>query len=134
MSTWVPRLVGEAWRRREFGLLSTAFDLAVPPFGLLAAISVLGLSAAEILVLAGLVPSWSVVPWLLAAVGLPAYVLVAMAANRCSPSTYRALLAIPWFALLKLKVYAGLVAGSHGGEWIRTQRPSETEVRVGPRP
>ena len=71
----LPHLLLEAWRRRAAGMLMTAFDLAVPPLGLLAAGALGGLLiTSAFAVVAGWSP-WLVLPWIVACAAVPIYVV-----------------------------------------------------------
>ncbi len=118
----VPQLLLEAWRRRTAGPLVIAFELAVPPLGLLAAAALGGLLLTASLALAGAFSAWMVAPWIVACASVPLYVIVGFIASRAPRSVYRALLHAPLFVLampLKLR----RMIGFRGDTWVRTERP-----------
>ena len=125
MRRTLPRVFRAALRRRDLLLLVRAVDFAVPPLTILAAITALGTLVAAVLVAAGVIPPLALLPWALAALALPTYVLLGLAAAGAPAETYLAVLALPRFLARKLRIYAYLLA--HGGErdWVRTQRPAE---------
>ncbi len=124
MRTWIPRLLVIAVKRRDLGLLSTVVDLAMLPLSACFAVLSLGGAAAVLLLWLGLIPSWSALPWLVGLAALPVYVLIAFVSARLSLRSYLALAAVPYFLLLKLRVYARLLSG-FDSSWVRTERPAE---------
>jgi 1,2-diacylglycerol 3-beta-glucosyltransferase len=119
--TQVPRLVSEALRRRDWSLLETALDLAVPPLGLLAALEAAGTAATAIGAAAGAVPLWALVPWAVGDVAVPLYVLIGLRAARAPRSAYRALLHAPVLVARKVAALPRL-AGFRADTWVRTER------------
>jgi 1,2-diacylglycerol 3-beta-glucosyltransferase len=120
----LPQLLTDAWRRRAPGLAMIAFELAVPPLGLLAAGGLGGLLISGPLALAGAWSGWLVVPWIVACASVPLYVVVGFIAGGAPRSAYRALLHAPLFVLAKpLKLRRTL--GFRGDTWVRTERPND---------
>jgi 1,2-diacylglycerol 3-beta-glucosyltransferase len=124
--TLIPRLVAAALRRRDFSLLDAAFELALPPIGLLFAGACLGAAVGTAAVSADLLPGWSLVPWLVAVVGVPAYVLVGLRAGRAPGSAYRALLHAPAFVARK-GARAHRLLTFRADTWVRTARGRESD-------
>jgi hypothetical protein len=120
----LPRLLTDAWRRREPGLAMVAFDLAVPPLGFLAAGALGGFVVSGSLALAGAWPGWLVVPWIVACASIPLYVLIGFNAAGASRSAYRALLHAPLFVLAK-PLNLRRTLGFRGDTWVRTERPND---------
>jgi 1,2-diacylglycerol 3-beta-glucosyltransferase len=122
--TQIPRLVASAFRLRRPLLLEAAFELAVPPLGLLAALAGVGSVVVGVLALVDVLPAWAVTPWLVALAAIPVYVLVGLRAAHAPRSAYRSLLQAPVLVLRK-------VFGAHrlftfrADSWVRTQRGSE---------
>lgn len=127
---WLPRLLSQAVRERDAGLIDAAIELAVPPLGLFAAASVLGASATAMLTATGLIPWWVLAPWLAALVSLPVYVLVGLRAANAPASAYRAILLAPFFVARKLRHLRRFVA-FRGDTWVRTER-AESNREDGP--
>jgi cellulose synthase/poly-beta-1,6-N-acetylglucosamine synthase-like glycosyltransferase len=124
---WLGPLLSAALIRRRWGLLPEAIDLAVLPFGVLTVTTVVGVSVSLVSALANLVAPVAILPWAIAILALPLYVIVGLAAARAPSSFYRALLLMtPVFALRKLKIYVRLLKGFEITEWIRTARPAES--------
>ena len=124
--TWVPKLAAAALRERRPGLLEAAFELAVPPLGLLAAIAAAAAAAGSALVLAGGLPLWPVLPWLIALAAIPLYVLVGLRAARAPAWAYRSIAHAPLYVLTKLlRVHRTL--RFRGDTWLRTERASEEQ-------
>jgi hypothetical protein len=119
--TQIPRLVGAALRLRKPALLEAAYELAVPPLGLLAAAAGLGTAAAAILVATGVAPLWALAPWLAALVAIPVYVLVGLRAACAPRSAYRSLASAPMLVLRKA-VGAHRLFTFRADTWVRTQR------------
>lgn len=124
MATGIPRLLRAAVRRRDLRLLSTVLDVAMLPLSAALAALTLGVGGAVLLLWLGVIPIWAVVPWLVGLLALPLYVVVALVSARQPLRSYLALAAVPYFFLLKLRVYLRLLQGLDSG-WVRTQRPAE---------
>lgn len=124
MRTWIPRLLVTAVKRRDPGLLSTVADLAMLPLSADFALLSLGGAAATFLLWLGLIPFWAALPWLAGLAALPLYVQLAFVSARLSLRSYLALGAVPYFLLLKLRVYARILGGIDSS-WVRTERPAE---------
>jgi 1,2-diacylglycerol 3-beta-glucosyltransferase len=125
---WTLRLLGAGARRRSAATIGVALDLAVPPLGMLVMGTAVGTALAGVLWLLGVVPGWAALPWLVALVALPGYLLVGLASCRVPAATYTAfLLLAPRFLARKLRVYARLARGSGPQGWVRTQRPAEVQ-------
>jgi hypothetical protein len=122
---WIGRLAAAALRGSEPSLMEAAFELAIPPLGFLAAASLVGLGCEGAFVVGGVLPAWTLVPWLVALVSLPAYVLIGLSATPVPPAAYRVLLHAPLFIAAKpLSAYR--VLRFRANTWVRTAR--------GPRP
>jgi 1,2-diacylglycerol 3-beta-glucosyltransferase len=119
--TQLPKLLSAAVRKRDPALLEAAVDLAVPPLGILAAIAGGGTLLCALLAAVGVLPAWSALPWVIALVAIPIYVLVGFRAARAPASAYRSLLGAPLFVLRK-------AASLHRfrtfrpDSWVRTKR------------
>jgi cellulose synthase/poly-beta-1,6-N-acetylglucosamine synthase-like glycosyltransferase len=124
MRSGIPRLLRAAVRRRDLGLLSTVLDIAMLPLSAAFAVLSLGTAAALFLLWLGVIPLWPAIPWLVGLIAIPSYVVAALASARLPLRSYLALAALPYFFLLKLRVYVRLVHGFDSG-WVRTQRPAE---------
>ncbi len=123
--TQLPRLAWAMLRRRDWSLLDALVDLATPPLGLLAAGVTGGTVIAFGLAAGGLIAWWPLVPWTVALVALPAFVLVGFRAARCPASMYRSLVAAPLIVASQLLGYLPLLKGLRPSSWERTERPSE---------
>lgn len=123
--TQLPRLVGAMLRRRDWSLLDAVVDLATPPLGLLAAGAITGTAVAVGLHAAGLTDWWPAVPWAVALLAVPAYVLVGLRAARSPASMYRSLALAPVIVGSQLLGYIPLLRGLRQTSWERTERPSE---------
>lgn len=121
----LPRLMRDAWHRRSLDPLLVAFELAVPPLGLQAAGALGGLMVSALLSLAGLWSGWFVVPWIVAFVSVPLYVLIGFISSGAPRSTYRALLHAPLFVLAK-PLSLRRTLGFRGDTWVRTERTSDS--------
>ena len=126
----LPRLVREGLRRRDGRLLGIAFDLAVPPLGLLSAGAIAATVVGVPLVLLGALPPWSLASWLAALVAIPVYVLLGLRAARAPRSAYRSLARAPWFVVKKVLSVPRLLR-FQADTWVRTDRGAhESETRV----
>ena len=124
---WLPRLVRTALRERRPALLGVAWDLAVPPLGLLAASSLAGLAAGAGLLAAALLPAWALAAWIVATLSVPLYVLVGLRAAHAPRSAYRALALAPALIIGKV-MRARRILTFRGDTWVRTERPAETDA------
>jgi hypothetical protein len=127
--TALPRLAGAAVRERDALLLDAALELSVPPLGLLAGAALAGCAAAVPLVLAGVVPAAVVVPWLLALLAIPLFVIVGLRAAQAPASAYRALALAPALVVRKALGVHRLLR-FRGDSWVRTQRADEAAAPV----
>jgi 1,2-diacylglycerol 3-beta-glucosyltransferase len=123
----IPRLIWSAMTGNGLRKLLVGLDLAVPPLGLLAALSIAGLVLDLAVTLGfGLTPLL-VVPWAVAVLAVPLYVLLGLVAAGAPASTYRALAHAPLFVLRK-PLSLRRTLRSRGDTWIRTERTQgETE-------
>jgi 1,2-diacylglycerol 3-beta-glucosyltransferase len=126
--TQIRSLIAAGIRGRRAALLGTAFDLAVPPLGFLAAGLLAGTFLVAVLVLAAAVPDWALAPWLLGSVAIPLSVLIGLKGGRATRADYRALSYAPLFVLTK-PLRAARVLGFRGDTWMRTERGSAAEIR-----
>lgn len=99
-----------------------ALDLAVPPLGLLATFALLGLGGATGLVVLGGAPSLILLPWMVAALGVPAFAFAGLMAARAPRWVWGTLLSAPAFMAWKLVAYRRLLGGFDPDRWIRSER------------
>jgi 1,2-diacylglycerol 3-beta-glucosyltransferase len=125
--TRIPQLVIHAVRRPMPSLLGTAFELALPPLGFIAATAAAGMLLGGALTAGGVTPAWTLVPWLLASTAIVLSVLIGLWAGQASKSEYRALLRSPLFVVTKPARALGVVR-FRGDTWVRTERAPEPEV------
>lgn len=121
-------LVRAAAVRRDARLLDAALDLATPPLGLLCLAILGGGAVAAVFAAAQLVPVWVLVPWLVALVTMPAFVLIGLLAAGAPPSTFWALLGAPVFLAWKLITYSRLLRGFDALRWDRSDRQGQAEA------
>ena len=116
----VPRLFGQALRRRDVRLLALALDLGVPPLALLVLLllAVCALAGGAALLGGG---------WAPLAAALACLALLAMAVGMAwwgwgrAVVSARDLCSVPFYVLAKLPVYAGYLF-KRQKEWVRTDR------------
>lgn len=118
MRRHVPSLLGHGLRSRSWSSIDGAFELLIPPFSILIALTLvlLGLS-----VLSGVTPLIVV-----ASIGFAAQCLytlrgLALASTRY-PHIYSALLFVPVFILWRVWQYAGVLSRRRRVQWTRTER------------
>jgi cellulose synthase/poly-beta-1,6-N-acetylglucosamine synthase-like glycosyltransferase len=119
--TLMPRLIGQAIRRRHVGLFGLALDLAVPPLALLALLLAGALLATGIAWLVGL----SSVPFIISASALVAFVfavLVCWVTRGRDLLPPAALLSVVPYVLGKLGLYVRFLVRKRASRWIRTDR------------
>jgi cellulose synthase/poly-beta-1,6-N-acetylglucosamine synthase-like glycosyltransferase len=119
--TWLPKLLATAVRERRPLLLDAAFDLAVPPLGLLTAAATAGAAAAITLEATDVISAWPLLPWLVAVAAIPLYVAVGLRAAHAPASAYRAVVRAPMYVALKLG-RLGRAYRFRGDTWVRTER------------
>jgi cellulose synthase/poly-beta-1,6-N-acetylglucosamine synthase-like glycosyltransferase len=129
--TQIPSLIAAGVRERRAALLGTAFDLAVPPLGFLAATLVAGTVVGALLTLVAVIPVWALAPWVLGSAAIPLSVLIGLKAGRASAPDYRALIRAPLFVLTK-PLRALRVLRFRGDTWTRTERGTGPEARSEP--
>ena len=98
--------------------------------GLLAAAELVGGALAAGLVIARLAAPPTVLPWVLALIALPAYVLVGLHAAGAGRQHYAALVHAPGFLAAQLPAYSRILRGFDPRLWERTPRPGEAARRV----
>jgi cellulose synthase/poly-beta-1,6-N-acetylglucosamine synthase-like glycosyltransferase len=125
-----PRLLRDAVATRSPRLLLVCFDLAVPPLGLLAAASLSGLLVDGAGALAGAWSPWLALPWAVAALAVPAYVLFGLRASGAPASAYRALVHAPLFVLAK-PLSLRRTLSFRSDTWVRTERVAEAPEQAG---
>jgi exopolysaccharide biosynthesis WecB/TagA/CpsF family protein len=128
MRTWLWRLVASAIIRREPRLLDAAFDLAVPPLGLLFMATAGGALLTSAAVLADLAPIWALIPWAVAVVLMPAYVVIGLRVAGAPAAVWRVLLGAPFFLLWKLSTYVRLLRGFDTSRWDRSDRQGALQI------
>ena len=130
---WLGELVRTAFARRDPALLEAAFDLAIPPLGLLCMLTALGSATTGLAVLARLSPGWALAPWLVALGLVPVYVLVGLRAARAPRAVYLALAGAPAFLMRKLMAYRLLIRHHDPNRWERSDRQAAQSGRSGGR-
>ena len=101
-----------------------AFDLSVPPLGLLAAGALGGLLLSGALALSDAWSAWLVAPWIVACASVPLYVVVGFIAGDAPRSAYRGLLYAPLYVLTK-PLNLRRTLGFRGDTWVRTERAND---------
>jgi 1,2-diacylglycerol 3-beta-glucosyltransferase len=124
MRTRGPRLVWQALAKLRPDLVWAAFDLLTPPLGALAGIALIGLALSVACVAAGICAAWTLVPWLVATIAIPCYVLVGLRAAGAPRSAYSALIRAPGLVLAKAST-AGNVLRFRPDSWVRTERAAD---------
>jgi N-acetylglucosaminyldiphosphoundecaprenol N-acetyl-beta-D-mannosaminyltransferase len=117
LATWIGPLLRGALRRRDWGPLDAALDMAILPTGMLVLLIGLGSLVTTTAVLVGVAPPWIILPWVLSMVVLPGYVLVGLRAANAPASAYRSLLSAPGFVIRKLFLYARLLVAFDPRRW-----------------
>lgn len=123
--TWIPRLIVRALRERRPSLLGTAFDLAVPPLALLAAVVSGGTGIAVLFAVSGLTSAWTLGPWLLALASIPLSVVIGLRAAGAPRHGFTAMSRAPLF-VLKQALRAPRLVRFRGDVWVRTERQAGT--------
>jgi hypothetical protein len=119
-----PRLVAASLRRGRPGLLALGLDLLVPPLALL----VTGLVLALLLALGAAYLGATPLPAVMLAGGLGAVafaVFTSWAAFARRTLPFRYLLAIPFYLLWKIPIYAAFFLRRRQSSWERTRRRGE---------
>jgi hypothetical protein len=119
----VPRLALDALRERRIGLFDLAFELALPPLGLLAGAALAGAGLGLGLFALSVLPLWALAPWLAAVAALPVFVFVGLRAAHAPAASYRVMLRGPVFIASKLFNVRRLLR-FRADSWVRTARTS----------
>jgi len=114
---FVPRLLGEAARRRSFLLFDAAVEQLIPPFSV-----VTGGSVAVLLAALALRSAVGIALAVCIVLGQAIYVFAGLALARAPREVYRSLLFAPAFVVWKLWIYVRLLLGIKPGSWVRTAR------------
>lgn len=126
--TWLWRLIATGIINRDPRLLDSALDLATPPLGLLCMATAGGALLTTAAVLAHLAPAWALIPWTLAVVALPGYVVFGLRAAGAPGAVWRVVLGAPLFLVWKLATYVRLLHGFDTSRWDRSDRQGGQEV------
>ena len=129
--TRIPRLIGRAFRNHRPSLLEAALDLAVPPLSLLAGGAAAGTAAGAVLLWTGVIPTWALLPWLIASASIPLFVLIGLPAARAPSWAYRSMARAPMFVVAKLSKTHHLFK-FRANTWVRGQRPSDAPEPINP--
>lgn len=114
---YVPRLLRESFRRRSFLLFDSAVEQLIPPFSIVAAISVVYLAAAAALrSVIGVRLGIGIVA------GQVIYVLAGLVLARAPKKVYQALFFAPVFVVWKIWLYLRILMRRERRDWIRTAR------------
>jgi cellulose synthase/poly-beta-1,6-N-acetylglucosamine synthase-like glycosyltransferase len=131
MRRWLPRTVAAIVVDRRWDLTGEVIDLAMPPFLMLLLATFTGFTASLVLTITHTILPIALIPWALAVVVLPAYVVIGLRAARAPASFYASLLLLgPLFVARKLRIYRRLLRGYQMTQWVRTARPAESERRL----
>jgi cellulose synthase/poly-beta-1,6-N-acetylglucosamine synthase-like glycosyltransferase len=115
--TYVPGLISEGLRQRNFLLLDAAVEQLIPPFSVVAGLSAIALLAALLL------RSPRAIALAVAIIiGQAIYIFAGLALARAPRTVYQALIFAPAFVLWKLVLYVRLLLGIKPGGWVRTAR------------
>jgi len=117
MRRFVPRLLGEAARRRSFLLFDAAVEQLIPPFSV-----VTGASVAVLLAALALRSPVGITLAVCILLGQAIYVFTGLALARAPREVYQSLLFAPAFVVWKLWIYVRLLLGIKPGSWVRTAR------------
>lgn len=117
MQRYVPRLLREAARQRNFVLFDAAMEHLIPPFSVLIGASVAALGAGVVL---------RSKPAIIAGAGLiggqAVYVVTGLILTGAPPKTYQALLYAPILVIWKILLYLRVLFGAGPSGWVRTAR------------
>ena len=111
--------------RRDAGLLDSALDLATPPLGVLCVATIFGVILVAAAAATRIVPAWALVPWALALLALPAYVVIGLRAALAPAYVWRVVLRAPFYLGWKVVTYARLAHGFDVNRWDRSDRVRE---------
>jgi cellulose synthase/poly-beta-1,6-N-acetylglucosamine synthase-like glycosyltransferase len=115
--TYVPGLISDGLRRRNFLLLDAAVEQLIPPFSVVAGLSLIALLAALLL------RSPRAIALAMAIIiGQMIYIFAGLALARAPRTVYQALLFAPAFMIWKIWLYVRLLLGIKPGGWVRTAR------------
>lgn len=117
IKTYVPGLISEGLRKRNFLLLDAAIEQLIPPFSVVVGLSGLTLIASLLL------RSRQAIALAIASVtGQVIYIFTGLALARAPRSVYKALLFAPAFMFWKIILYVRLLLGMKPKDWVRTTR------------
>jgi cellulose synthase/poly-beta-1,6-N-acetylglucosamine synthase-like glycosyltransferase len=117
IKSYVPNLIREGLRRRSFLLLDAAIEQLIPPFAVVAGLSV-------IVLLSSLLLANRFAAVLAAAIvaGQAIYLLAGLSLARAPLCVYKSLLFAPFYVAWKLLLYGRLLLGIKPRDWLRTAR------------
>lgn len=117
---YVPGLLKRSVRERNFVLFDAAMEQIIPPFSVLAGLSMVGLGTAVLQPKARRKTALFLSLFTLA--GQVFYLLAGLKLARAPRTVYRALLGVPRFLLWKIRLYLGVLLGKKDEAWVRTGR------------
>jgi cellulose synthase/poly-beta-1,6-N-acetylglucosamine synthase-like glycosyltransferase len=121
IKSYLPGLIGEGLRSRSFLLLDAAIEQLIPPFSVVAGLSVAALLSALLLgsrdaaVLAAAIIA-----------GQAIYIFAGLLMARAPLSVYKSLIFAPFFVAWKLVLYGRLLLGIRPRDWVRTARNQDS--------
>lgn len=115
-------LIVAAIVRRDPSLADAAIDLATPPLALFSLASLAGTLVSATLAVRGLAAWWVAVPWVIALVAIPTFVVVGLRSADSPVRIWGVVVGAPMFIGWKLVTYSRLLRGHDVGRWDRTDR------------
>ena len=115
--TYVPGLIREGLRQRNFLLLDAAIEQLIPPFSVVAGLSIIALLSALLLR-----SPRAIAQAVAIIIGQMIYILAGLFLARAPRTVYQALLFAPAFMLWKIWLYVRMLLGIKPGGWVRTAR------------
>ncbi len=120
---FAPALLRMWMRRKQFCYFDGFMDLVIPP------LSSLVLALSILLFIALWLFPFMVLPLCFALVAIAFNVTSGLILRKAPLAVWLYLMAAPFFVLWKIPLYLGMIGGSSGNEWVRTQRKSEIRER-----
>ncbi|MCA9935539.1 MAG: glycosyltransferase family 2 protein [Anaerolineales bacterium] len=117
---YVPILLRRAAREGNFALFDAAMEHLIPPFSVLAGLSLLGMGTAVFQTKSRRATAVALGAYTILAQII--YLLAGLRLANAPRAVYRALLGIPRFLLWKIRLYLGVLLGQKEEGWVRTGR------------
>ena len=120
--TYVPDLMQQGLKNKNFLLMDAAVEQIIPPFSVLTGATLASLFGAILLPFRGASRRWAIFTGFLLITGQAVYLWAGLRLANAPRQVYRALRGIPKFIMWKIWLYIRVMLGKDADTWVRTRR------------